>query len=230
MTSALPDATYSRNFTFNQGTLGLNLAQMDEKINDYIKTDIKVMAERGTVVMKAHAPWRDRTGDAREGLWCDPWWDDAGNYSILMGHIVEYGIYLEEYHGGKFQIIMPTLIAISKAMMLSLEGMLNNLDTPGAAAGAAVVAPAVGMGRGTSQGVLDHGQALRGAAEHVGGKPKRSKIYFRNAKGEFVAYKKIMADLTKTTAKTKTTKRTSTKKKKSTKQVFPVTITKKPGF
>jgi hypothetical protein len=237
-------ATYNRNFTFDQGTLGLNLAKIDEDIHDYIVQDVQTMAVRGAVVMKSHAPWRDRTTDARNGLFCDPWWDEAGRYSIIMGHTVDYGIYLEEYHGGRFQIVMPTLIAISKAMMLSLEGMLNNLDTPGAATAAAVTAPAVGLGRGTSQGALDHGQAVRGAVEHHQGAPKRSKIYFRNAKGQFVKYKSIMEDLTKTTTKTKTTKKTSTKttkakttttkkKRKQTPQkgmVFPVTVTyKKPG-
>jgi hypothetical protein len=208
-----PVASYSRNFTFDQGSLGRNLATFDEKVHEFIKHDLEVTAARGEVVMKAHAPWKDETGEARAGLWCDPWWDRSGHYSILMGHTAEYGIYLEKSNGGRFQIVMPTLVAVSRAFMESLEGMLNQLDNP--APVAAIIAPGVGATQGTSQGVIEHGQHVRGAAE----KPK---FYFRNERGQFVSTKISITPKPKTkrTSKTGTkstakTKRTSTTAKKS---------------
>lgn len=222
-TAELPQATYSRNFTFDQGSLGRNLDTFDEKVHEFIKRDLEVTASRAEVVLKTHAPWKDRTGEARQGLWCDPWWDNAGNYSILMGHTVDYGIYLEESWGGKFQVVMPVLVSVARGFMESLIGMLNQLDNPEPAQ--AAVEPGVGIGQGTSQGATEHAQHVKGAAEHAATRPQ---VYFRNARGHFVAYKgvKIGEGHTKPTKKTKKTTKTTSKTRKTAKTKKTSTIGK----
>lgn len=232
--------TYSRNFTFDQGSLGRNLAEFDEKVHEFIVRDLEVTAPRAEVVLKAEAPWKDRTGAARDGLWCDPWWDKEGNYSILMGHTVEYGIYLETLWNGKFQVVMPVLVAVARGFMESLTEMLHQLDNP--APVAAAIEPGIGIQEGTSQGATGHAEYVKGATEHAAKKPQ---VYFRNARGQFTAYKgvKVGAGHTKPTKKTATKKtakkKTSTKVTAKTKKtattrnpryVFPVTVThRKPG-
>lgn len=195
---------YQRSFTFDQGSLGLNLDTMEEKVHHFISTDLDAAAARGEVEMKTEAPWRDRTTAARSGLWADA--DSLGsNYKLYMGHAVEYGIYLEKSNDGKFQIVMPTLIATAHAFMESLTGMLDQLDNPSPILGA--IEPNLSTQRGTSQGASEHGRYVKGATEKTANKPR---VLFRNAKGQFVSTKnvKVGTGHTKSTAKTTTTNRT----------------------
>lgn len=55
-----------------------------------------------------NAPWADRTGDARSGLFADVT-HEGGEIVITLGHSVEYGQWLELIQEGAFAIIMPTL-------------------------------------------------------------------------------------------------------------------------
>jgi hypothetical protein len=189
---------FRESFSFNAGDLGRNLATLDERIDRFIKTDLKVAASRGEAVMKSAHPWKNRTGDAEAGLWADADSHGHGQYQLYMGHGVEYGIYLEKSNGGKFQIVMPTLVETARAFMESLEEMLHQLDNPAPVVD--VVAPGVGFDRGTSQGAVEHGQHVRGAAEKAYHHARKVKLYFRDAKGRFTS--------TKNTVKTAVTKRT----------------------
>ncbi|MBO8169344.1 MAG: hypothetical protein H0Z35_09205 [Thermoanaerobacteraceae bacterium] len=59
---------------------------------------------------KQHAPWTDRTGHARQGLHAGV--EDRGDEFVLyLSHGVEYGIWLEMAHNGKYAIVGPTVDA-----------------------------------------------------------------------------------------------------------------------
>jgi hypothetical protein len=229
---------YKESFTFNQGDLGVNLATLDERVHNFIKTDLELVASRGEGAMKVHAPWtqtgmynkwgRLSTGRARNGLWAEAV-SHADRFQLYMGHEAPYGVYLEENYGGRFQVVMPTLIATAHVFMQSLTDMLNHLNDP--AATAAVIEPGIGR-QGTSQGVSGHAAHVAGATEKTAKTPR---VTFRNAKGQFAAYKgvKLGEGATPKTPKTPKTKKTSTaakKRKRANSMVFPVTVTyKKPG-
>jgi Bacteriophage HK97-gp10, putative tail-component len=182
---------YERSFTFDQGSLGRNLDTIDEKIHRFIKEDLEVAAARGQIQLKADAPWTDRSGDARRELWAEADSDHVGNYRLDMGHGVEYGIYLEKSNGARFQVIMPTLVTIARAFMESLEQMFAQLDNP--APIFPIVAPGVGAHQGTSQGAIEHGQHVRGAVEKTFRKIKKTRFFFRDAKGRFVSTKATLS-------------------------------------
>jgi hypothetical protein len=57
---------------------------------------------------RTHAPWTDRTGNARRGLFS---FAEKGDDSVVLylSHTVDYGIYLEISFGGRYQIIVPTI-------------------------------------------------------------------------------------------------------------------------
>lgn len=61
--------------------------------------------------MRASAPWMDRTGNARSGLFSVAEQAAADLVTIYLshGHTVEYGKWLELSHGGMYAVIMPTL-------------------------------------------------------------------------------------------------------------------------
>lgn len=59
---------------------------------------------------KSHAPWTDRTGHARQSLHGGV--DVRGDQQVLyLSHGVEYGIWLELAHSGKYAIVRPTVDA-----------------------------------------------------------------------------------------------------------------------
>ncbi|HEY8414649.1 MAG TPA: hypothetical protein VIK99_02640 [Thermaerobacter sp.] len=67
----------------------------------------KNWAGRMESYMKQKAPWKDRTGNARNGLWGAAAFDGSNVY-IRIGHTVRYGVFLELAHDGKYAILGPT--------------------------------------------------------------------------------------------------------------------------
>jgi hypothetical protein len=102
--------------------------------------------------MKIKAPWKDRTGNARRGLWAENE-KSPSRLSMTLGHSVEYGVYLEESNGGKFQILMPTLVATARSFMQSLEHMFAQMETHTVVT--PFISPGVGTRPGTSQGARE---------------------------------------------------------------------------
>jgi hypothetical protein len=77
-------------------------------IRDNVHQIVLSYAPRIEAWMKKNAVWTDRTGNARQGLWSDAE-RLADEIVLLMGHGVEYGIYLETISAGKWAIITPAL-------------------------------------------------------------------------------------------------------------------------
>lgn len=57
--------------------------------------------------MKSKAPWKDRTGNARAGLFARAE-RDGNDIVIRLAHTMDYGVYLELAHGRKYAILEPT--------------------------------------------------------------------------------------------------------------------------
>jgi hypothetical protein len=59
--------------------------------------------------MKENAPWTDRTGNARQGLYTEV--QDVANVmvSIILSHGVDYGLFLEVSNQGRYAIINPAI-------------------------------------------------------------------------------------------------------------------------
>lgn len=73
---------------------------------------------------KQNAPWTDRTGDARERLHATV--EETGPIgTIVLSHGVEYGLWLELDHGGRYAIIAPTIDVFGPKIMRSLQNMIN---------------------------------------------------------------------------------------------------------
>jgi hypothetical protein len=57
--------------------------------------------------MKTRAAWRDRTGNARSGLYGGALATPNGA-TIQLGHGVEYGVHLEKLYAGRYAIVDRT--------------------------------------------------------------------------------------------------------------------------
>lgn len=79
---------------------------------------------------KSKAPWRDRTGNARSGLTATPsaqMTATGGVYQIELFHRVPYGIWLEVRHGGRYQIIDPTIQVQGQAFFAAASQMFASM-------------------------------------------------------------------------------------------------------
>jgi hypothetical protein len=142
-------ANFQRNFDFNPGDLGRNLATLEHKIDRAIDRVQEICVTDGESDLKTEAPWTDDSGRARAGLWADGDKRPNGTRRITMGHSVDYGIYLEKSNNGRFQVIMPVLLKTGRKFMRSLEHLFAELDSPVPAT--ALLAPGGGARQGTSQ-------------------------------------------------------------------------------
>lgn len=81
--------------------------------------------------MKHKAPWTDRTTNARNGLFATAQKSAANlaasTFAIILGHTVDYGIYLETKNNGKYAIIMPTIELYAPKVMKTLTKIMNRL-------------------------------------------------------------------------------------------------------
>jgi hypothetical protein len=72
--------------------------------------------------MQANAPWTDRTGDARRGLFALAS-HQGRSWQIVLGHSVHYGIYLEKYMSERFAIIEPTRVTHGQQVIDRMKGL-----------------------------------------------------------------------------------------------------------
>lgn len=79
--------------------------------------------------MKANAPWKDRTGNARRGLSAKAKLKGTiiKNVEIELSHGVWYGYRLEQWFNQRYQIIWPTARAMGPELMKECNGYLNKI-------------------------------------------------------------------------------------------------------
>lgn len=72
------------------------------------KTTMEVMGVEMQNHSKNTAPWTDRTGNARRSINSQTLEDSQG-ISTSLGIGMEYGVFLELAHGGRFRTVTPTV-------------------------------------------------------------------------------------------------------------------------
>lgn len=92
------------------------LARSLDEYGDKVLTAVGAVAQYIATQMqdsaKANAPWEDRTGNARSGLFGTSEVDFASKVvTIYLSHsaILDYGIWLELANEGKYAIVMSTM-------------------------------------------------------------------------------------------------------------------------
>jgi hypothetical protein len=90
----------------------------------------KGFAKRVEQYAKSNAPWADRTGAARDGLTAEGYFR-LTQYTIVLYHTVDYGIWLEIRWNGRYAIIMPTIEAMGREFMgeIQMASFLKGLAT-----------------------------------------------------------------------------------------------------
>jgi hypothetical protein len=108
-----------------------NLARAVELYGDRVIVAIQAVAGRIATLMqddaKESAPWTDRTGNARTGLFGTAERDAARQLvTIYLSHgpDIDYGVYLELAHGGTYQVVEPTIERHLPELMADLRALL----------------------------------------------------------------------------------------------------------
>lgn len=105
------------------------LAQQIEAYGDRVRVAVRATADYFAALLqneaRDNAPWTDRTGNARTGLFAvaEQAAGDVVEIYLSHGHTVEYGVWLELAHGQRYAVIMPTL----ERNLPTLERMLAEL-------------------------------------------------------------------------------------------------------
>jgi hypothetical protein len=83
------------------------------------------------VHMKSHAPWTDRTSNARNGL-DGIVFKRGGSWTMNLFGRASYQIWLEVKNGGKYAIITPTIQSWGPRVMANMTGLIERLRSRGA--------------------------------------------------------------------------------------------------
>lgn len=96
---------------------------------DKVREAIVAVAQYWAVVLeryaKEEATWTDRTANARQSL--HTWIEQLANDTVelYLSHGMEYGVHLEASHGGRYQIIWPTIEAHLSQIAKMLKGIFG---------------------------------------------------------------------------------------------------------
>jgi hypothetical protein len=100
------------------------IAGWKEKAIAGLRALFLVFGARLTSYAMEHAPWTDRTSNARQGLITGM--EDSGTSLVLiLAHSMDYGIYLETKYGGKWGTILDSIEAIYPQLMAAVSALLR---------------------------------------------------------------------------------------------------------
>ena len=108
------------------------LAAAIERYGDRVLTAVQAVAQYIATEMQNsaqhNAPWTDRTGNARSGIFGTAERDAARRVVVIYlshGPAIDYGIWLETMAGGKWAAIMPNLEAHLPELKQMLDGIFR---------------------------------------------------------------------------------------------------------
>lgn len=118
----------SSRFTFDADNLVRNLNNFEDRVSASLRMFAETSALELEGYAKEHAPWKDRSGAARQRLTGRATQTSTG-FRIQLAHGVNYGIYLELGHEKNFAIIYPTIEYVgSTQIMPALRNFMNRMN------------------------------------------------------------------------------------------------------
>jgi hypothetical protein len=110
-----------------QNSLLPNLEDIDDRAVRAIRLILDYWTARAVSQMRANARWTDRTTNARNGLSAIRNNESDGG-SLVLFHVVPYGIWLEVRWSGRYAIIGPTMNDIAPQVhRLAGEGVISTM-------------------------------------------------------------------------------------------------------
>ena len=102
--------------------------EYERRVKRVVLGQFKRAETEATTYAKQNAPWTDRTGNARSGLFAKARVLDQGNtFELVVAHTVHYGIWLEIRFSGKYAIIQPTVDYIGTLLIDRIGSSLGRI-------------------------------------------------------------------------------------------------------
>lgn len=114
-------------FTWDSREMNRRLNRLPKEVEAAVTLVVEFQATRGEALMKTDAPWTDRTGAARSGLFTNALHFPGVQHQILFSHSVPYGIWLEVANEERFAVILSSVETIGTATMEQLQGLFGRL-------------------------------------------------------------------------------------------------------
>jgi len=81
--------------------------------------------------MMQNAPWRDRSGIARKSLYTEVNQVSRSAVELILSHGVDYGVFLELSHAGKWGIIDRALDVWAPILWKAIQDLIRWIGDPG---------------------------------------------------------------------------------------------------
>jgi hypothetical protein len=105
--------------------MGSAVRTYGEKVEDATEEVAKMLAQDIEKQMKARAPWKDQTGQARRKLEANVNRAARDVVELFIRHGVDYGVYLELSNNQRYAIIQPTMQRMYPVISRSLQGIFK---------------------------------------------------------------------------------------------------------
>lgn len=99
------------------------LRQWQEQTEESLMQWFQELAQLAETKGKAEAPWRDRTGNARRGLYGYAW-KEGNKIYVSFNHSVYYGVFLELLNNGRYAILQPVMEYIQDVFYDNVNSVL----------------------------------------------------------------------------------------------------------
>lgn len=118
----------AENIVWQGDDLRINTALLGARLNRGISGIMLANAPKVQSYARTHAPWTDRTGNARQGLFAK-YSKEEDSHVITLSHSVPYGIWLEVRWAGRYAVIMPTIQAEAARIMGDIKTLISKLGS-----------------------------------------------------------------------------------------------------
>jgi hypothetical protein len=98
-----------------------NLAKWNDKVIQEMSVSLKSAITDGESSAKTQAPWKDRTGNARNSITGSGVENTGDSLRTALAIGMFYGKYLELCNFGKYRIVWPTLEWLSTRMKVYIK-------------------------------------------------------------------------------------------------------------
>lgn len=88
-----------------------NMELVEKNFRQDVYRNLEIFAAYIENYAKDHRPWTDRTGNARRSLTGTTAKVGVNNILTVLAIGVDYGVYLELSNGGRWRVILPTVLA-----------------------------------------------------------------------------------------------------------------------
>jgi hypothetical protein len=107
-------------------TLRPGIVGFQAELSGALDVLMKYEAPQVQSYMRTNAPWTDRTGNARQGLFAKPE-SEGFLHKITCFGSVPYQIWLEVRHSGRYAIIGPTIKKEGRRVMRDVRGLIRRM-------------------------------------------------------------------------------------------------------